>query len=46
MGKLTIFILILLLLGLGGGAAFLATWEIPAPVSNVEKVLPNDKFPR
>jgi hypothetical protein len=46
MGKLTIFILILLLLGLGGGAAFLTTWEIPAPVSNVEKVLPNDKFPR
>ena len=46
MGKLTIFILLLLLLGLGGGAVFLATWEIPAPVSNVEKVLPNDKFPR
>ncbi|MCK5779009.1 MAG: hypothetical protein KAH11_09465 [Rhodospirillales bacterium] len=46
MGKLTVFILVLLLLGAGGGAVFLATWEIPAPVSNVEKVLPNDQFPR
>ena len=46
MGKLTVFILVLLLLGAGGGAAFLATWEIPAPVSNVDKVLPNDQFPR
>ena len=46
MGKLTVFILILLLLGAGGGAAFLARWEIPAPLSNVEKVLPNDQFPR
>ncbi len=46
MGKLTVFILVLLLLGAGGGAVFLSNWEIPAPVSNVEKVLPNDQFPR
>lgn len=46
MGKLTVFILVMLLLGAGGGAIFLSTWEIPAPVSNVEKVLPNDQFPR
>ncbi len=46
MGKLTVFILVLLLLGAGGGAVFLSTWEIPAPVSNVEKVLPDDQFPR
>ncbi len=46
MGKITVVILVLLLLGAGGGAVFLATWDIPAPISNVEKVLPNDKFPR
>lgn len=44
MGKLTIALILLLLIAAAGGAAFLATWEIPAPVSNVEKVLPNDKF--
>ena len=29
-----------------GGAVFLATWDIPAPVSTVEKVIPDDRFPR
>ena len=29
-----------------GGFLFLATWDIPAPVSSVEKVLPDDRFPR
>ena len=29
-----------------GGAAFLATWDIPAPMTTVEKVLPDDRFPR
>jgi len=29
-----------------GGAVFLATWNIPAPSAKVEKVLPNDRFPR
>lgn len=46
MGKLTGLILLLIIVALGGGAAFLVTWEIPAPISNVEKVLPDDKFPR
>lgn len=46
MGKFTLLILVILLLGAGGGAVFLSTWEIPAPISNVEKVLPNDQFPR
>jgi hypothetical protein len=27
-----------------GGAIFLATWDIPAPVASVEKVIPNDRF--
>lgn len=29
-----------------GGVVFLATWDIPAPVSTIEKVLPDDRFPR
>jgi hypothetical protein len=28
------------------GAAFLAMWDIPAPRQPVERVLPNDRFPR
>ena len=28
-----------------GGAIFLAYWDIPAPTSTVEKVLPNERFP-
>jgi len=28
-----------------GGAIFLAYWDIPAPSSTVEKVLPNVRFP-
>ena len=29
-----------------GGGVFLATWEIPAPSMHLEKVLPDDRFPR
>jgi len=29
-----------------GGAVFLATWDIPAPMAKVEKVIPDDRFPR
>jgi hypothetical protein len=46
MGKLTIaLVLIFILLVLGGGA-FLAVWNPPAPTSRVEKVLPNERFPK
>ena len=29
-----------------GGAVFLATWDIPAPNQEIEKVIPDDRFPR
>jgi hypothetical protein len=29
-----------------GGGVFLSTWDIPAPSERVEKVLPDDRFPR
>jgi len=46
MRRITIFIVFLLVLVLGGGFVFLATWDIPAPSQPVEKVLDNDRFPR
>jgi len=46
MRRLTVFFLFLILLGLGGGFVFLATWEIPAPSQSVERALPNDRFPK
>jgi hypothetical protein len=39
-------LLVLVVVGLLGGAAFLATWEIPPPSATVKKVIPNDRFPR
>jgi hypothetical protein len=42
--KLPLAIFILLLASIGGGFAFLSTWDIPAPSSTVEKVIPNDRF--
>ncbi|MEQ8396721.1 hypothetical protein [Thalassobaculum sp.] len=44
--RFTLFLLILILLTLAGGALFLLTWDIPAPTASVEKVIPNDRFPR
>jgi hypothetical protein len=40
---LAIFLALLVLLVVGGGI-FLATWDIPAPKSKVEKVIPNDRL--
>ena len=46
MKKLSRIIIALAVLVLVGGVVFLATWDIPAPASEVVKVLPNDRFPR
>ena len=46
MRKFILFLFVLLIVAVGGGLAFLATWEIPAPSQKVEKVLKNDRFPR
>ncbi|MHA1570191.1 MAG: hypothetical protein ACTSWM_00110 [Alphaproteobacteria bacterium] len=37
---------ILVLLAVVGGGVFLMTWDIPPPSGTVEKVLPDDRFPR
>ncbi len=39
-------VLIAVIAILVGGGAFLATWDIPAPTTAIEKVLPDDRFPR
>jgi len=45
--KKTPLIVSLITVGLAvGSAVFLVTWDIPAPMAKVEKVIPNDKFQR
>lgn len=39
------FLIALIVVVLVGGAVFLATWEIPPPHQQVEKVIPDDRFP-
>ncbi|MCA3245293.1 MAG: hypothetical protein ING19_19075 [Azospirillum sp.] len=46
MRKPLLLVLALLVLAAAGFAAFLATWEIPAPTARIEKVIPNDRLPR
>lgn len=46
MFKLSRIIALVVLLGIAAVAVFLATWQIPAPTAKVEKVIPNDRFPR
>jgi len=46
MTGLSRILLVVLVVAIAGLGAFLATWDIPAPVSPIEKVLPNDQFPR
>lgn len=46
MKNLSRLVMLAVLASIIGGAAFLATWDIPAPVSTVEKVIPDDRFPR
>ena len=46
MKSISRIILLIVALIIVGGGIFLATWDIPAPVTSTEKVLPNDRFPR
>ena len=39
-------LLVLLLVVAVGGLAVLGTWDMPAPSKAVEKVLPDERFPR
>ncbi len=46
MKKVSGMLLIAIALIIVGTVVFLGTWEIPAPVAPVEKVIPDDRFPR
>lgn len=46
MSTLTKTLILIVVLALGGGTVFLATWEIPAPSKMVERVIDDDRFPR
>ena len=39
-------VFLLLVVIVVGAAAFFATWDIPAPKAKIEKVLPDDRFPK
>jgi hypothetical protein len=46
MGKLVLVTLVVVVVLLVGGGVFLSIWDIPAPSSPVEKVLPDARFPK
>ncbi len=45
LGRFLGFLMMALVVVSLGGAIFLAYWDIPAPLSTKEKVLPNERFP-
>ena len=46
MGKVTLFLVVAVVLAVVGGCLFLAYWDIPVPSTQVEKVLPDARFPK
>jgi hypothetical protein len=46
MGKLVLITVAVIVVLLVGGGVFLAAWDIPAPSTPVEKVIPDAKFPK
>ncbi len=44
MARMSILLFLFLMLLIGGGVAFLASWDIPAPRAKVEKVIPADRL--
>lgn len=46
MKNLSRLVLLLVLLMLIGGGVFLATWDIPAPSTPVEKRIPDARLPK
>lgn len=46
MSKLSRVFLVLIAVLVAGGSIYLAAWDPPAPSNRVEKVVPNDRFPR
>jgi len=46
MKKISTFVFLLVITIIIGGVAFVTSWDIPAPVNNIERTIPDDKFPK
>jgi len=46
MRKLASVVIFGALILLIGGGLFLAAWDIPVPATDIERIIPNDRFPR
>jgi hypothetical protein len=46
MGKVTLVLVLVVVLAALGGASFLALWDFHVPQTQVEKVLPDARFPK
>ena len=46
MTKVTLVLVLVVLLTVAGGALFLAYWHFDVPRAEVEKVLPDARFPK
>jgi hypothetical protein len=46
MGRFLLIVVALVVVILVGGTVFLMFWNIPAPTTHVEKVIPDARFPR
>jgi hypothetical protein len=44
MGSFMRIILVLLVLAIGGGLAFLLTWDIPPPTGKIDIPVPDERF--
>lgn len=43
--RLSLALFLILVLAVAGGTVFLLTWDIPAPLQDLEQVVPNERFP-
>lgn len=46
MRKLILVLIAFAVILVGGGAAFLASWDVPPPTQTMETVVPTDRFAR
>ncbi len=44
MRRFVLLLITVLVIAVAGIVVFLATWDIPPPTKNVEKVIPNDRL--
>jgi hypothetical protein len=45
MSRILSLLFVVILLALAGAVVFLGTWNLPAPTTRVEKLIPDDRLP-